>query len=234
MIQMYGTCFPEAHPMCEGLLNKLAKGAAIGALAFNAAHANMFNNAADVSNATTQQLVGTPGIKSYTNQYDSGQQQSYELDQELQAKHNRRERYRAAFMLARGGHPETLEKLIINDFIDALKRGDDTYEIKKMAAMLSQGFETNIYGKLIELEDKYTRQHTDTQSDVQSQMDALEEQIIATIEKLATSKLTSTTKNIAHARLRKYKALYDKLVNDGATGNYPEWESDFMSVINAH
>lgn len=39
IIQIYGTCFPEANPMCEGLLNKLAKGAAIGSLALGLSHA---------------------------------------------------------------------------------------------------------------------------------------------------------------------------------------------------
>ena len=39
IVQIYGTCFPEADPLCEGLLNKLAKGAAIGSLALGLSHA---------------------------------------------------------------------------------------------------------------------------------------------------------------------------------------------------
>ena len=230
IVQIYGTCFPEANPMCEGLLNKLAKGAAIGALAFNSANANMFGNYADVSNAATQQLVGTPNT-SYINT-DDDQQQIADRIQELQHKIDRKSRYRDAFALAQSGHPETLEKLIINDFIAAMQNGDDTQKLKKMALMFSRGCNTNTYGKLIEIEDQMTRQQSQKVSSAQAQLDALEDQIMTTIEQLSARPLTSTAKNIANARFRKYKALYDKLVNDGASGNYPEWETDFMSVIN--
>lgn len=39
VIQIYETCFPDAKPICEGLLSKLAKGAAIGSLALGLSHA---------------------------------------------------------------------------------------------------------------------------------------------------------------------------------------------------
>ena len=222
-------------------LKRLGKAAAIGSLAFNAAHANMFDSPVDASNATTQLMVGNPNDNPALNtlrpgrasinigensaNWDDEKEQQY---QQLKAK---RERYNAAMALAMGGHPETLEKILLDDFVQALKNGEDTNKIKQMCAAVTGAFNTNTYGKLIEIESNFERESKLNHADLQDHLDQLEDKIIETIETLSATKITNTVKNIANAKYRKYKSMYDKLISEGAVGNYPEWESDFLDAM---
>lgn len=161
LVEGFGHYVENKNVLCEGLLNKIGKAAAIGSLAFNAANASAQSNddnPFNFSHATTQQMIGGSPSLNANYMSDSEREQKLERLRELEAKQKMRKRYAGAIAMAMQGHPETMEKFLLADFKTALRNGNNTDDIKKQIYQFSRAFDTNTFGKMLEIEADYEQE----------------------------------------------------------------------------